>query len=143
MSSTDGLTLTLRGGAAALLAVVVNSVLVAAAQATGIAPDLRALSYPPVVFLTVVGVAGATVVYWLLARRGGAVDRTFVRVAVVVLVLSLVPDVALLFADETATIPGVLVLMVMHVVAAAASIRFLTQTHLASEDPTGPTAGEL
>lgn len=143
MSGTDGLTLALRGGAGALVAVVVNAILVAAAQAIGIAPEFRALTYPPVVFLTVVGVAGATVVYWLLSRRRSDPDRTFVRVAVAVLVVSFVPDVGLLFADDAATVPGVVVLMVMHVVVAAASVRMLTGGSLGTGDRSGATAREL
>ena len=138
MSRPDGLTLTIRGGAAAIVAVVVNAVLVAVAQAAGIAPGFMALSYPPVAFLSAVGVVGATVVYWLIAGRSADPDRVFVRVAAVVLVLSFVPDVALLFADDAATIPGVIVLMVMHVVVAAASIRLLTQSAtLLSGETTG------
>ena len=127
MPRTDRLTLTLRGGAAALVAVVVNAALVAVAQALGVAPGFMALSYPPVAFLSAVGAIGATVVYGLIARRRDDPDPLFVRVAGVVLVLSFLPDVGLLFGDEAATIPGVVVLMLMHVVVAAASVRLLTQ----------------
>jgi CDP-diglyceride synthetase len=127
MSRTDRLTLTLRGGAAALVAVVVNAALVAIAQALNVAPGFMALSYPPVAFLSAVGAVGATVVYALIARRRDDPDPLFVRVAGVVLVLSFLPDVGLLFGDEAATIPGVVVLMLMHVVVAAASVRLLTQ----------------
>lgn len=127
MSRTDRLTLTLRGGGAALVAVVVNAALVAVSGVLGVAPGFMALSYPPVAFLSAAGAVGATVVYALVARRRDDPDPLFVRVAGAVLVVSFVPDVALLFADEAATVPGVVVLMVMHVVVAVASIRLLTQ----------------
>ena len=69
---------------------------------------------------------GATVTYWLLVRRASNPDRTFVRVASVVLVVSFVPDVGLLSGDPAATVPGVVVLMAMHVVVAAVSVTVLT-----------------
>jgi hypothetical protein len=127
MSRPDGLTLALRGGAAALVAVVVNVVLVAVSQALNIAPDFMALTYPPVAFLSAVGAIGATVVYWFIAGRRENPGPLFVRVATVALVISFVPDIGLLFADEAATILGVVVLMLMHVVVAVASVRLLTQ----------------
>jgi hypothetical protein len=127
MSQTDRLTLALRGGAAALVAVVVNAVLVAVSGALNIAPDFMALTYPPVAFLSAFGAIGATVVYALVARVREDPDPLFVRIAVAALVLSFVPDIALLVADEAATVAGILVLMLMHVVVAAASVRLLTQ----------------
>jgi hypothetical protein len=115
-----------RGALAAVLASVTNAVLVLAATAVGVAPGFRPLAIPPVLLLTVLGVAGATAVYWLLCRRASNPDRTFVRVAAVVLVLSFLPDIGLLSADPAATVAGVVVLMAMHVVAAAASVAVLT-----------------
>jgi uncharacterized membrane protein YoaK (UPF0700 family) len=115
-----------RGAVAAAVAATANAVLVVAATAAGVAPGLRPLALAPVVLLTVVGVVGATAVYWLLRRRASNPDRTFLRVAAVVLVLSLLPDVGLLSTDPAATVPGVVVLMAMHVVAAAASVAVLT-----------------
>jgi hypothetical protein len=50
----------------------------------------------------------------------------FTRVAVVVLLLSFVPDVLLLQADPAATVPAVIVLMVMHVVVAVVCVASLT-----------------
>ena len=73
------------------------------------------------------GVVGATLVYALLLRRSRAPRRTFVRVAAAVLVLSFLPDLALLALDPAATVGGVVVLMLMHVVVAAASVGVLTR----------------
>lgn len=107
------------------LSAIVNAAIVAAASAAGIAPGLEALTLPSVVVLSVAGAVGATVVYALLDRYVARPNRTFRRVAAVVLVLSFVPDLWLLAADPAATVPGIVVLVVMHVVVAAASVGFL------------------
>jgi len=111
-----------RGALAVVASVLVNAALVWALDAAGVAPDFRALTYPPVVFLSALGAVGATVVYVLLARYVDEFDRTFVRVVAAVLVLSFLPDLGLLAADPAATVPGVLALIVMHVVVAVASV---------------------
>ncbi|GAB7094276.1 hypothetical protein JCM30237_14280 [Halolamina litorea] len=114
--------LPVRGAVAVTLSVLLNAALVLLVSTLGVAPGFQPLTIPPVVFLSAVGAAGATGVYWLLRRRVDDADRTFVRVAAVVLALSYLPDVGLLFADPAATVVGVGVLMVMHVVVAAASV---------------------
>ncbi|WP_237560452.1 DUF6069 family protein [Halolamina rubra] len=114
--------LLLRGGVAAAAAVLLNAAVVVAVGAAGVAPGFQPLTIPPVAFLSAVGAAGATGVYWLLHGRVDDVDRTFTRVAAAVLVLSFLPDVGLLFADPAATVAGVVVLMLMHVVVAAVSL---------------------
>lgn len=117
--------LPVRGGLAVVGAVLANVVLVLGANALGVAPEFRALTIPPVAFLSALGATGATVVYRLGHRYASDPDRTFVRVAAVVLVLSFVPDVALLATDPAATPLGVVVLMAMHVVVAAVSAGLL------------------
>jgi len=117
--------LSVRAGVAAVASVLANVALVLAADAFGIAPDLRALTVPPVVFLSVLGVVGAAAVYALLRRQSSEPARTFRRVAVVVLALSLLPDLGLLVVDPAATPLGVGVLMTMHVVVAGISVRLL------------------
>lgn len=117
--------LPVRGVLAAVLAVIANVLLVVAAGVLDVAPGFQALSIPPVSFLSTLGVIGATVVYWLLRRYTDTPDRTFVRIAAVVLVLSFLPDIALLSVDPTATVPGVIVLMVMHAVVAVAAVGLL------------------
>jgi hypothetical protein len=116
-----------RAAVATVLAGAVNAALVAGATAAGVGEGFRAVSYPPVLFLTVAGVVGAAVVYALLLRRSRTPRRTFVRVAAAVLVLSFLPDLALLALDPAATVGGVVVLMLMHVVVAAASVGVLTR----------------
>jgi hypothetical protein len=114
--------LPVRGVIAVVLAVLANVVLVLGADALDVAPAFRALTIPPVAFLSALGAGGATVVYWLLGRFVSDVDRTFVRVAAAALLLSFVPDVALLAIDPTATPLAVVVLMAMHVIVAAVSV---------------------
>ncbi|MEF8784308.1 MAG: DUF6069 family protein [Haloarculaceae archaeon] len=123
----DTKTIALRGTVAAAIAALVNAGVVAVAQSADLAPGFRALTYPPVLFLSVAGALGAAVVYALLGRRDRrGTDQAFTRIAIAVLVLSFVPDIGLLLVDEAATTSGVLVLMAMHVVVAVAAVSLLT-----------------
>jgi hypothetical protein len=114
-----------RGALAVGVAVLANVAVVVAADAVGLAPGFDPLSPPSVVFLSAVGAVGATVVYAGLRRYVDRPDRTFVRVAAVVLLASFLPDIGLLSADPAATVPGVVLLMFMHVVVAAVSVGLL------------------
>lgn len=114
-----------RGGLAVLLSVLANLGLVLVVNALGIAPEFQALTIPPVAFLSALGAGGATVIYWILGRYVSDPDRTFVRVAAGVLLLSFFPDVALLQFDPAATPVAVVILMTTHVVVAAASVGLL------------------
>ncbi|WP_435318509.1 DUF6069 family protein [Haloarchaeobius sp. TZWSO28] len=105
-----------------VLAMVGNAILLAIAQSLSVAPGFQPLAYPPVLFLTAVGAAGAAVVYWGLTRRVEDPERTFTRIVVAVLALSFIPDFALLVEDPNATPAGVVVLMAMHVVVAVACV---------------------
>ena len=116
-----------RGLTAVVASVAANSLLLALVLASGAVQSFMPLSYPPVLFLSAVGAIGATLVYGLLSRRVENPDRTFLRVAVVALALSFLPDIGLLFGDPQATILGVLVLMAMHVVVAAVCVGTLTR----------------
>jgi hypothetical protein len=117
-----------RVGLAVLLSVAPNVALVVVATELGVAPGFRPIAVPPVVFLSAVGALGAAAVYWLLGRVVADRERTFVRVAAAVLVLSFLPDLALLSRDPAATVPGVAVLTAMHVVVAAACVGVLPGT---------------
>jgi len=114
-----------RGGLAVVLSVLANVVLLLGVNAVGIAPGFQPLTVPPVAFLSGLGAAGAAGVYWALRRYRSDPDRTFVRLATGVLVLSFVPDVALLVADPAATPLGVVVLMLMHLVVGTVSVGLL------------------
>lgn len=117
--------LAVRSGLAIVLSVVVNLIVLFAADALAVAPGFEPFEVPSVAFLSAAGAVGAVVVYALLRRYADRPDRTFARVAAVVLVLSFVPDVLLLSRDPAATVPGVLVLMLMHVVVAAVCVGLL------------------
>ena len=74
------------------------------------------------------GLALAAVVYAVLRRFVRDADRVYVRLAIVALVLSWFPDVALLFINEPgATVPAVVSLMVMHAVTAAIVVTLLVR----------------
>jgi hypothetical protein len=114
--------LTMRGGLAVVLGCLTNAILVLVLDALGVAPGFRPISVPPVVLFSAIGTAGATITYGVLRRFSDTPDATFLRVAVVVLLLSLLPDLALLDRDPSATVIGVVALMFMHVVVAAVSV---------------------
>jgi hypothetical protein len=86
---------------------------------------------------TIGGIVLAGVTYALMRRFMGDWQRTYLVIAIVALVLSWIPDVALLVIDEPgATIPAVLALMTMHAVAAASVVGLL----LRFEGPSGSRA---
>jgi hypothetical protein len=117
-----GRPLFVKGSVAVVIAVLANALVVLGSGLFDIAPGVDPLTLPPVVLFSALGVAGATVVYGLTSRYAANPDRTFLRIAGAVLVLSFVPDIGLLVADPAATVPGVVLLMLMHVVVAAASV---------------------
>jgi hypothetical protein len=74
------------------------------------------------------GVLLAGAAFAVLQRFVRDAGRVYVRVALVALVLSWIPDVALLVIHEPgATVPGVASLMVMHAVAAAIVVTLLVR----------------
>ncbi|MEW6734393.1 MAG: DUF6069 family protein [Acidobacteriota bacterium] len=83
------------------------------------------LAHPgPVITLTTVGVTGSVIVFAIVSKFAKHPIRLFRIIAIVVLLISFLPDLAML------TIPGisvlaVVVLMLMHVVAAAISVGLL------------------
>ncbi len=92
-----------------------------------ISDTFLALNVPPTILFTLAGVLGAIGVFAWLGRRSPRPISRFTRVAAVVLVLSLVPDLGLLAAPLAGTsLAAVGVLMVEHVVAAAVSVGLLT-----------------
>jgi hypothetical protein len=74
------------------------------------------------------GVILAGAVFAMLRRFVRDADRVYVRLAAVALVLSWIPDVALLVIHEPgATVPAVASLMVMHAVTAAIVVTLLVR----------------
>ena len=120
-------TLAGRGAIAAVLAVGVNVVLVAVVPGAIGHPPYGPLTIPPVALFTAVGVLLATVVYALVRRLADRPDRTFAVVAAVALLVSFVPDLTFARDLPGATTNGVVLLMVMHVVAAVVAVAVLTR----------------
>jgi hypothetical protein len=97
-----------------------------------IPPDFQPLAGPgPVIFFTTIGALGAVGVYAIVRRVTQEPDVVFRWIALVVLVLSIMPDMWLLTDAAAETFPGatttaVTVLMTLHIVAAAVIVWFLT-----------------
>jgi hypothetical protein len=90
----------------------------AARQAFAVSPEFEPFQ-GTVAPYTAGGVVLAGIAYAFVQRFFRNPGRVYVRLAVVALVLSWIPDVALLFINEPgATVPAVASLMVMHTVAA-------------------------
>ena len=117
-------------GPLAVLASVIANVLVSitAVALVGISPEFEPLYLRPVIGFTAVGVLGAVIVFALVARFSRRPVRLFRRIALVVLLLSFVPDLSLLNASPYAgtTVQSVIALMLMHVVACLISVSLLT-----------------
>lgn len=109
-----------------VLSVVANLVVLQAVLVPELVQQFEPLNVGPVAIFSVLGAVGATVAYAVVDRLSETPDRTFVVVAVVVLLLSFVPDILMLQADPAATVPAAGVLMFMHVVVAAACVASLT-----------------
>ncbi len=117
-------------GPLAVLASVIANVLVSITTVAlvGISPEFEPVHLRPVIGFTVVGVLGAVLVFALVARFSRRPVRLFRRIALVVLLLSFMPDLSLLNASPYAgtTVQSVIALMLMHVVAWLISVSLLT-----------------
>lgn len=108
----------------ALVSLVVNAALVW--LATAFDPSLQHFSHFRLAdygALTVIGVAGAGVAWFLATRNFTTPRRTFFRVAVVVMVVLWIPDVWLLIKHEPTR--AVVFLIIMHVAVALITYNFL------------------
>ena len=124
------------------IAVVINIVLLMLLRPLVNVPDtFMTLSLLPVALWSVLGTSGATLTFVAVRRYAANPKKTFIRIALVVLVLSFIPDILLLQIQSGpfggATPAAALVLMLMHVVAAAASVSVILNrpvTRLLSDD---------
>lgn len=119
-------TLAVRGAVAMVATATANYLLLLVVLQSGVVDPFGALRPPPVVALSVLGALAATTVYGAITRAVTDPDWLFARVAAVALLLSFLPDLAVLRWDPTATLGAVFVLMGMHVVAAVICVVFLT-----------------
>ena len=115
-------------GTAIALAIAIPVELAAeslAREAFAVSPDFEPFQ-GTVAPYTAGGIVIAAVVFAALRRFVRDADRVYVRLAAVALVLSWIPDVALLVIhDPGATVPAVASLMVMHALAAGIAVTSL------------------
>jgi len=123
-------TLATRGAGMLAIALAVNLALGWIALSQEVVASTEFFRYPAIVVWTLLGTVGATVVYGVLTRRSATPDRTFVRVAAVVLVLSFVPDVGLALTADSVTTSEAIGLMVLHVPPAVVAVLALPDTPL-------------
>jgi hypothetical protein len=96
-----------------------------ARRAFGVSPDFEPFQ-GTVAPYAAGGVILAGAVFAVLRRVVRGADRVYVRLAIVALVLSWIPDVGLLVIhDPGATVPAVASLMLMHAVTAAIVVTLL------------------
>jgi hypothetical protein len=124
----DVRTLAGRGAGALAIALAVNLALGWVGLSQDLVDSTEFFQYPAIVVWTLLGVGGATAVYGVLNRRSATPDRTFVRVAAVVLVLSFVPDIGLAFFADSVTTSEGLGLMILHVPPAVVAVLALPET---------------
>ena len=119
----------LAGGTAFLLSLLANTIVRVAVKALfPISPLFLALEeWRGIVFLTFVGVLGATIVFAILTRLTRHAIKLFYGLAVIFLLLSFVPNILMLTTNGPgATVPAVASLMVMHVLTAGITVGLLT-----------------
>lgn len=109
---------------AVVLAVVLNLIIASIAVAAGAPADYGPLLFPVYAGFSAIGLVAAWLGWRAIARRASSPRRTLAIVVPVALVVSFVPDVALLVLQFIpGTVPGAVVaLMAMHVVVAATAV---------------------
>jgi hypothetical protein len=127
---SDARTLATQGAGALAIALAVNLALGWVGLSQDLVESTEYFQYPSIVVWTLLGMGGATVVYGVLTRRSATPDRTFVRVAAVVLVLSFVPDVGLALTADSVTTSEAIGLMALHVPPAIVAVLALPETPL-------------
>jgi len=114
----------------ALAAVIFNTLVAVGAHVLfSVASTFQPLQPEDFLPATVLGVVGAVIVFALLARRTSQPTRIFQRIVMVVLPVSLLPDLSLLFLHlyPGTTFPAVGTLMLMHIATALICLGTLSQ----------------
>ena len=109
------------GALTLLAAVVMNTLIVLAAHAVfTVAPAFMPLQFVSAIPATIVAVTGAILVFAFISQRSRRPVRLFQRVALCVLLISIIPDLLLPFIklDPGTTLPEVGALMLMHLATA-------------------------
>jgi Family of unknown function (DUF6069) len=123
-------------GPLTIVAATIASVLIQQIAVALLNPDpafLPLTMAPPIAF-TVIGVLGAVIVFGLIGRFAKNPVALFQRVALIVLIVSFIPDIMMLVTgfNPGTTLANVVVLMIMHVVAWAITVQMLTRLTAAS-----------
>ncbi len=105
--------------------------------ALDLSPEFVPLTWGALIVFTGVLVSGGVLVFVAVARLAASPVRTYRRLALGVLVASMIPDLLLPGSGPGATWPAVLVLMVMHVAAWWPTVTMLTRLTL-RPDRSGP-----
>jgi hypothetical protein len=94
----------------------------------GVSPDFPPLTLDAIAVFTAVGVLAAVVVFGLVARFSKQPIRRYRQIALVALLLSLIPDLAMPFLPSPVPVGAreVVLLMATHLIAAAVAIWMLT-----------------
>lgn len=127
------------GAVAGLLAAVLNVIVATTARAVfDVSDDFMPLTPGPVVMWTVLGVIVGALGWRLIVNKSSDSGALLRRLVPTVLVLSFIPDVALLVSDAMpgTTTAAVLSLMVMHVITAAVAV----VAYRRAMPPASPTA---
>jgi succinate dehydrogenase hydrophobic anchor subunit len=127
-SPIDSRTLAGRGVGALGIALAVNFALAFVALGQNLVASTQFFQYPAIAVWTLLGMAGATVVFGVLTRRSATPDWTFVRVAAVVLVLSFLPDIGLALTADSVRTSEAVGLMALHVSTAIVAVLALPET---------------
>ena len=114
-----------RGAVAWALALLVNLAVGWVVLTADLVNSTEFFQYPAIAVWTTLGIGGATVVYRLLSGRSETPDRTFRRVAIAVLGLSFLPDLALAVFADPVTTSEALGLVVLHFPPAVAALLIL------------------
>lgn len=117
------------GPLAIIVALIANYLVRAIALAVlDIPAEFMQLQTPAFALFTIVGLLGAIAAFAVIGRLSRRPVRVFILVAAVVLFISFLPDIALLAtAAPGATLAGILVLMLMHIVAAVIVVGLLVR----------------
>jgi hypothetical protein len=117
------------GALAIVASIIVNLIIrIIAVNILGIGSEFPPLGWGPPIVFTIIGVLGAVIVFAIVARFAKRPARLFRTIGLIVLVLSLVPDILLLTSNAMpgTSLGSVAALMLMHVAAGAITIWLLT-----------------
>jgi hypothetical protein len=117
------------GPLAIIAAIIVNQILrLLAVSLLNISSEFPPLQVGPPIFFTLIGVLGAAIVFAIIARFSRRPIRLFRTIALVVLLISFVPDILLLTSNAMPGTSPVAVgsLAIMHLVTWAITVWMLT-----------------